>query len=187
MEMLVRDWLKPIYAAMWHKRSISLYRQIIMQWEWQKQCLRPGIAYAPDFWGQSLANHWRELIIGKSISQSAAAALPAPQNLIAQSSPPLLFILIALPIQILNSCLLFQTEINYSTTFLYLIIDLDVNLVPLSVAANQRGGFMRRFHCDWLLPKVGQDWRRGQLVDIIVFIVSINGKSSNTSTSSFPI
>ena len=39
---------------------------------------------------------------------------------------------------------------------LYLLIDLDVNLVPLSVAANQRGGFMAIVNCDWLPTKVGQ-------------------------------
>ena len=35
---------------------------------------------------------------------------------------------------------------------IYLLIDLDVNLVPLSVAANQRQGFMEILHCDWLPP-----------------------------------
>ena len=41
---------------------------------------------------------------------------------------------------------------------LYLLIDLHVNLVPLSVAANQRRGFMEILHCDWLHPKVGQNY-----------------------------
>ena len=50
--------------------------------------------------------------------------------------------------------------------YIYLLIDLDVNLVPLSVAANQRRGFTEVLHCDWLPPKVGQDLRRGRLVDI---------------------
>ena len=40
---------------------------------------------------------------------------------------------------------------------LYLLIDLDANLVPLSVAANQRRAFTEILHCDWLPPKVGQD------------------------------
>ena len=47
---------------------------------------------------------------------------------------------------------------------LYLLIDLDVNLVPLSVAANQWRGYMEIPHCDWLPLKVGQDWRRGWLI-----------------------
>ena len=36
--------------------------------------------------------------------------------------------------------------------------------VPLSVAANQWRGFMGILHCDWLPPKVGQNWRRGRLI-----------------------
>ena len=39
----------------------------------------------------------------------------------------------------------------------YLLIDLDVNLVPLSVTANQLQGFMEIRHCDWLLPRLVQD------------------------------
>ena len=37
-----------------------------------------------------------------------------------------------------------------------LLIDLDVNLVPLSVTANQQRGFMEILHFDWLLPKVNK-------------------------------
>ena len=39
----------------------------------------------------------------------------------------------------------------------YLLIDLDVNLVPLSVAANQRRGLMEIINCDWLLLIVKHD------------------------------
>ena len=39
---------------------------------------------------------------------------------------------------------------------IYQLIDVDVNLVPLSVTANQRR-FIKILHCDWLLPNVGQD------------------------------
>ena len=56
--------------------------------------------------------------------------------------------------------------IYYWHKWKYLLIDLDVNLFPLSVAANQRPGFSEILHCDWLPPKVGQDWLRGRLVDI---------------------
>ena len=57
---------------------------------------------------------------------------------------------------------------SYQTSSdLYLLMDLDVNLVPLSVAANQRREFMKILHCDWLPPKVGQEWRRGRFQDIV--------------------
>ena len=45
---------------------------------------------------------------------------------------------------------------------MYLIIDLDVNFVRLSVAANQRPEFLEILNSDWLSPKMGQDWRRGR-------------------------
>ena len=38
---------------------------------------------------------------------------------------------------------------------IYLLNDFNVNLVELSVAANQRRGFMEILNCDWLPPKVG--------------------------------
>ena len=50
--------------------------------------------------------------------------------------------------------------------FKYLLIDLDGVRVPLSLAANQRRGFMEIWHCDWLSPKVGHRRRRCPLVDI---------------------
>ena len=61
----------------------------------------------------------------------------------------------------------------------YLLIDLDGVRVPLSLAANQRRGFMEIRHCDWLSPKVGHGRRRGGLVDIfknkkkIIFPISL--------------
>ena len=42
-------------------------------------------------------------------------------------------------------------------TVLYVSIDVDVNVVPLAVKANQRRGFMEILHTDWLPPKVDQD------------------------------
>ena len=48
---------------------------------------------------------------------------------------------------------------------IYLLNDFDVDLVELSVAANQRRGFMEKVHCDLLPPKLGQDCGRGRLVD----------------------
>ena len=41
-----------------------------------------------------------------------------------------------------------------------------IYLVLLSLAANQRQGFMEILHSDWLMPKVGQNLRRGRLVNI---------------------
>ena len=55
----------------------------------------------------------------------------------------------------------------------YLLIDLEVNRVPLSLAANHRRGFMEILLCDWLTPRVGQDWRRGRLVDILKWTVKV--------------
>ena len=40
---------------------------------------------------------------------------------------------------------------------IYLVIDVGVNLVQLSVAANKRRGSTEILHCDWILPKVGHD------------------------------
>ena len=37
----------------------------------------------------------------------------------------------------------------------YLLTDLDVNLVPPSMPANQGRGFMEILHCGWLPPKAG--------------------------------
>ena len=49
-----------------------------------------------------------------------------------------------------------------------IIIDLDVKNVPFSVAANERREFMEILDCDWLPPDVGQDWRRGIIVGILL-------------------
>ena len=59
--------------------------------------------------------------------------------------------------------------IIYGIPILHQLIDLNVNLVPLSMgpstmAANQRQRFLEIPHCDWLPPKLGQDLRRGRLV-----------------------
>ena len=51
---------------------------------------------------------------------------------------------------------------------IYLLNDFDVDLVELSVAANQRRGFMEKVQvhsCDLLPPKFGQDCGRGRLVN----------------------
>ena len=40
---------------------------------------------------------------------------------------------------------------------IYLLLDLDLNLALLSVAANQRQEFMKILHCDWLPLTVRQD------------------------------
>ena len=40
----------------------------------------------------------------------------------------------------------------------YQLIDLEVNLVPFLVAANQRRGFMEILHCDWQPPEVAVRW-----------------------------
>ena len=56
--------------------------------------------------------------------------------------------------------------IYLNITILYLLIDLFVNRVPHPVAADRRRVFLQVLHCDWLPPRVGQDWRRGRLVDI---------------------
>ena len=58
----------------------------------------------------------------------------------------------------------------------YLLTDLDVNLVRLSVEANQRRGFTEILHCDWLPPKVGQDGCRGRLVDTGRFYLTTDAK-----------
>ena len=42
-------------------------------------------------------------------------------------------------------------------TVLYVLIDVDVNVVPLAVKANQRRGFMEILVGDWLPQKVGQN------------------------------
>ena len=55
------------------------------------------------------------------------------------------------------------------------------------MAANQCRGFMEILPCDWLTPRVGQGWRRGRLVDILVsfyflanyIFVSISDCTSN--------
>lgn len=46
---------------------------------------------------------------------------------------------------------------------IYLVIDLDVNIVPLSAVGNLRREFM-----NWLPSRVERDWCRGRLVDIQV-------------------
>ena len=47
------------------------------------------------------------------------------------------------------------------------LIDLDGVYVPLSLAANERRGFMEIRHCDWLARKVEHGRRRGRLVDMV--------------------
>ena len=47
-----------------------------------------------------------------------------------------------------------------------------IYLVLISVAANQRQGFKEINHSDWLMPKAGQNLRRGRLVNIPQQIVS---------------
>ena len=44
---------------------------------------------------------------------------------------------------------------NYNNTK-QLLIDLDVNLVPLSAAVNTSGVFQKILAADWLPPEVGQ-------------------------------
>ena len=43
---------------------------------------------------------------------------------------------------------------------------------------------MERLHCDWLPPKVGQEWRRSRLVDIfknyVLFTFTLEAKISIT-------
>ena len=57
--------------------------------------------------------------------------------------------------------------LEYFSYFLYLLIDLDVNLAVLPVVANLSAVFQWSLIADWLTPEVRQDWRRGQLVDMI--------------------
>ena len=59
---------------------------------------------------------------------------------------------------------------------LYLLIDLDVNIVSLSVEANKRQRIMETLHsgvCDLMPPKVVQNLRRGRLEDILSVILSV--------------
>ena len=60
----------------------------------------------------------------------------------------------------------YLTEIFVFFYSAYLLIDLDVNLVPLSLEANQRRVFMEILLCDWLTPRLGKDWRRGRKADM---------------------
>ena len=48
----------------------------------------------------------------------------------------------------------------------YLLIYLDVNLVPLSASARHIGVFPGILAADWLRAKGGEGWRRGRSVDI---------------------
>ena len=48
-----------------------------------------------------------------------------------------------------------------------ILINLDVNVVLLWTAANQRREFMGMLHVDWLPHEVWQDWRLDQLVNIL--------------------
>ena len=115
-------WVDPPYCQF---RSLisECVKEVVwrVQWEWKKQRLRAYSKFkksisALDF-TYALANHRPELQLGKSVNQSATRIqmmshhiiwfiwanlvkpFPAPQIFMTHSSPPLLFISIALSIQ----------------------------------------------------------------------------------------
>ena len=57
---------------------------------------------------------------------------------------------------------------------IYLLVDLDVNLALLSMAANQRWEFEEILYWDRLPPKVRREWRQSRLVDIDTYLKSNN-------------